>query len=258
MASRAEVTVEQYGACVIDGACSEPLVGKYCNWNKPNTEKYPVNCVSWEQATQYAKWVDTQIPAMHVRLPTEAEWEYIARSQGQTNKYPWGDDLATCEFANMNDGTGYGCGTGFTAPVCSTSTTNTPRQAPLANGDSTEGICDMAGSLSEWTLDRYSSNYAQSHLDARPFLGSTNPDIVGRLAPSDLKVTRGGSFVSSELFVRSTFRSASNRHSQRADIGIRLVSSLCGNGVLDFGEECDDGNHDAFDDCNFLCQNGDF
>ena len=158
----------------------------------------------------------------------------------------------------MREGT-YGCGLKRTARVCSTSTTNTPRQIPVPNGDTAQGVCDMGGNVSEWTLDVYSPNYQESFADARPFLGGTTLDSIFSQRISDLMVTRGGAWSQREFSLRVTSRTRVDRNIQNINVGIRLVSSSCGNGILEpaLGEVCDDGNHDAFDGCNFLCQEGD-
>ncbi|MBU1432048.1 SUMF1/EgtB/PvdO family nonheme iron enzyme, partial [Myxococcota bacterium] len=91
---KTEVTVKQYRACVTAGACSKPDTGEYCNWGQSGREDHPINCVDWNQAQAFATWAGG-------RLPSEAEWEYAARSQGQGREYPWGNAQATCDYAVM-------------------------------------------------------------------------------------------------------------------------------------------------------------
>jgi iron(II)-dependent oxidoreductase len=115
--TKTQVTVDQYKACVDAGACTAPDSGGACNWGQSDRGKHPINCVDWQQAQAYAQWAGG-------RLPTEAEWEYAARSGGRDWKYPWGDEEATCQRAVMDD-RGWGCGRDTTWPVCSKPSGNT-------------------------------------------------------------------------------------------------------------------------------------
>jgi formylglycine-generating enzyme required for sulfatase activity len=50
----------------------------------PNLSRMPVVDVTWEEAVLYANWAGK-------RLPTQREWERVARGTAQENrKYPWG------------------------------------------------------------------------------------------------------------------------------------------------------------------------
>ena len=110
------VTNKQYQACVQAGACTSPED----EGASFKGDDQPVVGVDWNQAKTFSEWVGG-------RLPTEAEWEYAARSAGKDWKYPWGDATATCETAVIS-----GCTSNATAPVCSKPAGNTK-----------QGLCDI-------------------------------------------------------------------------------------------------------------------
>jgi formylglycine-generating enzyme required for sulfatase activity len=110
--SKTLVTVEQYAECVAQGRCTLPGSGGACNWGVPDRQRHPINCVDWDQASQFARFEGA-------RLPTESEWEYAARSGGKNQNYPWGDEAPTCDKAVMYGDPAAGCAKPSTLPVCS-------------------------------------------------------------------------------------------------------------------------------------------
>ena len=127
------------------------------------------------------------------------------------------------------------------------------------NGNCTaDGVCDMTGNVAEWTLDYFTQDYTESFSDARPFLGGITAERALARPFTHLRVARGGAWTQNGSRLLVTSRGRMNRNSGRnLNAGIRLVGSTCGNGVIDPGEACDDGNHESFDGCNFLCKEGD-
>jgi iron(II)-dependent oxidoreductase len=189
--NKTEVTVAQYRACVEDGGCSVPahIDDEYCNYEDPDGDLHPVGCVDWQQAVEFCQWAGG-------RLPSEAEWEYAARSAGRDITYPWGDDAATCERAVMLDADDQnGCGAGWSLPVCS---------RPAGNTD--QGLCDMAGNFWEWVQDYYHENYAGAPTDGSAWEWPATEHRVGR----------GGAFYNSALRLRASnrgFRTEARDHS---------------------------------------------
>ena len=127
---KTEVTVAAYDACVKAGGCTATDAGPWCNARKGGRADHPVNCVDWEQAVAYCRWVGG-------RLPTEEEWEYAARGT-DGRRYPWGNDRPAAQLCwSRGDAEG-------TCPVGS-----------FPAGDSPFGIHDMAGNVWEWTASAY-------------------------------------------------------------------------------------------------------
>jgi formylglycine-generating enzyme required for sulfatase activity len=167
-----EVTVELYRLCVEDLACTKPDTASQCNWNRSGRDDHPVNCVDWQQAVDFCRWAGG-------RLPSEAEWEYAARSAGQDILYPWGNDLPTCSRANYS-----GC-EDDTWMVCN-----------AATGNTSQGLCDMGGNVWEWVQDRYHDNYT----------GAPSNGSAWESPPGDYRVLRGGSWYVLAGGLRTSYR----------------------------------------------------
>lgn len=138
-----------------------------------NNESQPVVQVSWAQAAAYCNWLSEQegLPLFYeidgediigfnpeatgYRLPTEAEWAWVARTDGTGNtlKYPWGDQLPPPENAgNFADITAQN----YLGEIMFNYNDNYFATAPVASfAPNHYAIYDMAGNVSEWVHDYY-------------------------------------------------------------------------------------------------------
>ena len=184
---RSQVTVSMYRMCVDSGACT--ILSNFssaCTWSPEATDKeeFPANCMTWFQLRDFADWVGA-------RLPSEAEWEFAARSRGARDTYPWGEENPTCDRATF-----MGCSEG-TTEVCS-----------LPAGNTEQGLCDMAGNVWEWVLDEYRDSY-----DGAPVDGSARCETIGCAAEpagSPFRVMRGGYWSGSFNDLRTTYRNSAS------------------------------------------------
>jgi len=150
-----EVTVAAYRACFKSKVCGEPLKGAFCNWGPKDRDLHPINCVTHEQAAKYCSWAGK-------RLPTEKEWEHAARAahddpmMAKKDLFPWG--VGAPDAARVN-ACGKECTEHFAAlgkklPWLHEYDDGYPLTAPVdrfKDGDTPDGLSDMAGNVWEWT-----------------------------------------------------------------------------------------------------------
>jgi sulfatase modifying factor 1 len=193
---RYEVSVGEYRACVVGGACTDPGTGGGCNWSPAtgSRENHPVNCVAWSQADAYCAWLGGT-------LPTEAQWEHAARGAGDRT-YPWGEGSPTCALANHAPG-GTPC-VGGTAAV---------NDGTYRGGASAFGVWQMAGNVWEWTADWYEVTYSCTAPCRDPFGPATGTE----------RVIRGGAWDVESGFVRSAVRSGALPEMTDDDLGFRCA-----------------------------------
>lgn len=173
-------------------------------------DKQPVVNVSWEDAVAFAKWLSGKSGQTY-RLPTEAEWEYAARSGSKQSRF-WGNnaDIA-CKYANVADmsakkqwakWTTFSCDDSFVA------------SAPVGSFTPNDyGLNDILGNAWEWCEDIYNS-------EAYAKLPKDNP-VYGGLG--EYRVMRGGGWSNGPLGVRSSHRVGLSPGFGHHALGFRLV-----------------------------------
>lgn len=209
---RTEVTVRAYERCVADGACARNEYVRSAPAFAGDSQ--PIVAVTWHEASAYCRWA-------RGRLPTEAEWERVARGR-DGRMFPWGN-VFNPQLANVGQASvtcrSSADGYEFTAPVGS-----------FSDGASVDGALDMAGNVAEWIDDSFDDGpeRAQSDPDWDQSRSRYQPDVA-RVAPrvrvstSNLHGYRGGSFVQGPAFSRTTYRQRLSATERREWLGFRCA-----------------------------------
>lgn len=159
--------------------------------------KRPVESVSWYDAQAFCGKL-SQTLGRTVRLPSEAEWEYVCRA-GSRKRFAFGD--------SANDLDSYGW---HRRNSQSTQQTSLKEPNPF-------GLFDLHGNVWEWCLDHASDDYEMAPLDGAPWV-SERPRL-GR-------VLRGGSWRSMPWACRCADRYFKRPDYRDDDIGFRIVVEM--------------------------------
>lgn len=204
-----EVTIEEFtGFCRTAGL------------NLPTGDpKMPITNISWKDAAMYCNWLSRfdhldkcykifrspktgtikiifDKTANGYRLPTEAEWEYVARGGNKGKPYAFSG-------SNKADEVAWYVGTGkMLHPVGE----KKPNDAK---------VYDMSGNAQEWVFDIYAQDYYKSSPVDNPI------NEKGSIK----RVSRGGSFNSTTEGLRISKRYYNDQDAKAENIGFRIAKN---------------------------------
>ena len=203
---RYEVTFDEYDVCVQAARCpavsSAPGAVIYNGirhrapdggWGRG---RRPVISVSYADATLYVEWL-SEITGESYSVPTESQWEYVARA-GTQAQWNTGANL-TADDANI-------LSSGFDKTV-----------AVGGYPPNSYGLYDTIGNVWEWTQDCLDTGYVGVPADG-------SPATQGNCATTG--IVRGGSFGSEIDGARSASRFPFGHANRALSVGFRVVRSL--------------------------------
>lgn len=193
--SKYEITFEQWLTCAADGGCKSNQSPDDGGWGRG---RRPVINVSWKDAQEYTRWLSAKT-GENYRLPSEAEWEYAARSGSET-PYFWGRENKSVSANCVN---------------CQSKAQNKTKEVGSYIGNGF-GIFDTAGNVWELVQDCWNRNYDRAPVDGSAWVkGDCNRRVI-----------RGGSWYTSTDFIRSAARSSDLSGYKNSNVGFRVARDI--------------------------------
>jgi serine/threonine-protein kinase len=162
--------------------------------NRDLARQHPAVNLSRKQAMAFARSIDAQ-------LPTEAQWEFAARSRGEKFRFVWGNQPIPSRLkANIDSDSDR-----TTAPVKS-----------YPDDKTVQGIFDMLGNVQEFCRDGYQPYKVSTVTTSDPCTVPDNPS-------NPVYVVRGASFISLPPECTTTHREKQPADEISPKFGFRLV-----------------------------------
>ncbi len=194
-------------------------------------DRHPAVFLRWKDAALYCNWLSNKEglspaykidgrtvalidpPTTGYRLPTEAEWVWVARygGIGEAHRYPWGDSMPPARnsgnYADISAEV-------FVDAALSVYDDGYPLTAPVGKfPPNPAGIYDLGGNVAEWVHDVYVVNST--------FPGQAELDPVGP-DEGQYRVIRGSGWRHSTISqLRVSYRDFGDRG--RLDVGFRIA-----------------------------------
>ncbi len=163
------------------------------SWSEPN---HPRETVSWYEAMAFCAWLSDRL-GYTVSLPTEWQWQQAASSGNPGQDYPWGSEYER-GLANIDE-TVRGAGSHYLR--------RTTAVGIYPQGNSGQGVSDLAGNVWEWCLNEYGD--------------PANTQTSG----TESRVLRGGSWLYDQDYARASVRYYNVPDSRYYNLGFRLSCS---------------------------------
>ena len=222
---RVEITKHFY---ISENLITETQYNNYVGANKISNN--PINNISWIDAAKFCNWLSKKegLNQFYViknntliyfntdsngyRLPTEAEWEYAAKSNSSNDLiYSWGSNRKITKLVgNIADQSTEGILTNFVSDYDDGYQERSPVGAFSSNQN---GINDITGNLSEWVNDFYAVEIIDS--------SKTYIDYIGPLIGTTHVIKGSNYYSSTSLQLGLSYRTYGNEPNEL--IGFRIA-----------------------------------
>ncbi len=197
------------------------------NWHRPygpggdidGLDDHPVVHVAYSDALAYAQWAGKD-------LPSEAEWEFAAKSGLDEAEFAWGDELVPSGRHMANTWQGQ-------FPQQNLAEDGFERTSPVRNfPENAYGLYDMIGNVWEWTSDYWTDRHPEDKKKAccipkNPRRGTAESSIDPQQPEIRIprRVLKGGSHLCAPSYCRR-YRPAA-RHAEPVDTSTSHVGFRC-------------------------------
>ena len=203
---------------------------QYSLFKRSSKSNLPVNNISWIDAAKFCNWLSSkegfenfyeikndQIISFNMdskgyRLPTEAEWEYVAKSNTPEKYiYSWGSDRKINKLVgNIADVSTQGILSNFIDDYDD----GYDQRSPVGSFRSNQNdINDLTGNLSEWVNDFYSVEFVQQ--------SKVFQDYIGPLAGTSHVIKGSNYYSSTPLQLGLSYRTYGNEPNDL--VGFRIA-----------------------------------